>query len=417
LRLPSHAGRAIASATLLSGFLALLYELDRHGLDPSTLRMVPVPARLVVYGLVAAAAFGCALAPAGWRRAILLGAAVIAAPVVFGAWSVVWFGYVAAVIAVARAPVPVVARLGVSLAAWAAVPVARVAWLDGDAQADTILLSIVWAGQLYAALYLVVEREREPPERRSNVLADAFYLLALPRLVVPFFQPISPGQLARSERSGMPARMIWRGAGLAAYAAGVAVFAWTVGPLARRIEVWPFALVVRFCVLYAQATYTIFTAVAMFRLLGFHLPSGFRTPFLSRSFAEFFRRYNYYVRDAVLSLFYFPLLGRLRHSLPPRAATIVSAYVAILMGSFLLHDILVPMATTIEPSSTIGYFLDPVRVAGFVMLWTLIIVPTVGFASRRAAPGSRARTILAIAAFNVVYFALWYAQDVGRGRG
>lgn len=379
--------------------------------------MAPAPGRLVAYGLVAAAAFCCALAPAAWRRAILLGAALIAAPVVLRAWSVVWFGYVAAVIAVARAAIPVVARLGVALAAWAAVPVARVVWLDGSAQAETILLSLVWAGQLYAACYLVVEREREPPEQRSSVVADAFYLLALPRLVVPFFQPISPRRLARCERPQMPVRMIRRGAGLAAYAAGVAVFAWTIGPLARQIELRPVAIAVRFCVLYAHATYTIFLAVAMFRLLGFHLPSGFRTPFLSRSFAEFFRRFNYYVRDAVLSLFYFPLLGRLRHSLPPRAATIVSAYVAIVMGSFLLHDILVPMATTIDPGSTIGYYLDPVRVLGFVTLWTLIIIPTVGFGPRRAAPRSRVRTILAIAAFNLVYFALWYAQDVGRGRG
>jgi hypothetical protein len=123
------------------------------------------------------------------------------------------------------------------------------------------------------------------------------------------------------------------------------------------------------------------------------------------------------VRDAVLSLFYFPLLGHLRHRLPPRAATIVSAYVAIFVGSFLLHDVLVPLAITIDPATAIHYHLDPIRVAAFAVMWTLIIVPTAGIAPRKEPPRSRTRTILGIAAVNLVYFALWYGQVVGRGHG
>jgi hypothetical protein len=414
LRLPSHAGRALVSATLLSAFLALLHELDRRGLDPSLLRMAHTPL-WVVYGLAAAAGFACALAPIAWRRTILLSAALIAAPLVLGAPALALLGYAACVIAIARAPIALLARLAIALVAWLAVPLARNLWLDGDAQADTIVLALVWAGQLYAAFYVIVEREREPPGQRTTALADAFYLLALPRLVVPFFQPISPRQLARSERPDPPAGLLRRAAGLAGYAALSAVLAGVLGDLAPRIEHRPLALVVKFVAFYARATYTIFTAIAVFRLLGFDLPSGFRAPFLSRSFAEFFRRYNYYVRDAVLSLFYFPLLGRLRHGLRPRAATIISAYLAILAGSFLLHDLLIPMATTVQPGFTAVYYLDPVRLAGFVALWTLIIVPTAGIAPRREPPRSRTRTILAIAAFNLVYFALWYVQEVGRG--
>ncbi|HMG56055.1 MAG TPA: hypothetical protein VK601_21300, partial [Kofleriaceae bacterium] len=322
----------------------------------------------------------------------------------------------ACVIAAVRAGIPLAARVAIAVAAWAAIPAARVWWLDGAAQAETILLSIVWAGQLYSALYLAIEREREDPGRRSSVLADAFYLLAPPRLVVPFFQPISPRQLARSERALPSPALLRRAAGLAGYAAAVAVLAWQLGDLARQIEPRPLVFAVRFCRFYAHATYTIFTAVAVFRLLGFHLPSGFRAPFLSRSFAEFFRRFNYYVRDAVLSIFYYPLLGRLRHGRSPRAATIASAYAAIVLGSFLLHDLLVPMATTIEPLSTVRYYLDPVRVAGMLALWTLIIVPTAGIAPRRPPPRSRLRSALQIAAFNAVYLVLWYLQDVGRGR-
>jgi hypothetical protein len=414
LRLPTHAARALVSATVLSLFLALLHELDRRGFGVSVVRMAIAPAWLV-YGLVAAAAFACALAPAARRRAILLAASVTVAPLLLGAWAFVLFGYAALVIAVARASFPVIARVAISAAAWAAVPIARCAWFDGATQADTMLLAVVWAGQLYSAFYLVIEREREEPALRSTVLADAFYLLALPRLVTPFFQPISPRRLARCERPKFPARLVWWGAGLAAYSAGSAALAWTLDDVARQIEPWPVALAVRFCGLYARATYTIFTAVAVFRLLGFFLPSGFRAPFLSRSFAEFFRRYNYYVRGAVLSLFYYPLLGRLRSTMSPRAASIVSAYIAILAGSFLLHDLLIPMSITIEPSSAIGYYVDPVRVAGLVALWTLIVVPTAGLAPRLTPPRRRTLVILSIAAFNVVYFALWYAQEVGRG--
>jgi hypothetical protein len=94
----------------------------------------------------------------------------------------------------------------------------------------------------------------------------------------------------------------------------------------------------------------------------------------------------------------------------------VSAYVAIVVGSFLFHDVLVPVSIAIEPGSTVGYYLDPIRVLGMIALWTLIIVPNAGIAPRRPTPRSRARTMLEIAAFNAVYFVLWYAQEVGRGR-
>jgi hypothetical protein len=404
------------SAALLSGFLALLYALDRYDLEPSLLRLARVPSP-VVYGAVAAAAFGCAVVPPRRRRLVLLAASLVAAPLVLGAWAIAWLGYASIVIAAVRARIPLAARIAIAIAAWAVIPVARIVWLDGAAQADTIALSIVWAGELYSALYLAVEREREPVERRSGVIADAFYLLAPPRLIAPFFQPISPRQLARSERAAPSSVLLWRAAGLAGYAAAVAVVATLLGEALHHVHSRPLVLAIRFVHWYARATQAIFTAIAVFRLLGFHLPSGFRAPFLSRSFAEFFRRFNHYVRDAVLSVFYYPLLGRLRHGRSPRAATILSAYVAIIIGSFALHDLLVPMATTIAPMSSLGYFIDPVRVVAMLGLWTLIIVPTAGIAPRRPVPRSRLRVTLEIAAFNVVYLALWYAQDVGRGLG
>jgi hypothetical protein len=413
---PSRAARTLAPATLLAGFLAGLYGLDRAELVPSVLRTLPGSGQLAVYGAVAAAGFAGALAPITWRRTILLAATLVAAPIALGVWSAALLGHAAWVIAIARAPIPLAARLLAAVAAWLALPIARARWLDGDAQADTLVLAIVWAGQLYAALYLMIEREREPHIHRPTVLADAFYLLAPPRLITPFFQPISPRQLARRQLADPPARAIGRAAWLAGYAAGVAVLAHQLDALTHRVEPWPLALAIWFCAVYARITYTIFIAIAVFRLLGFDLPAGFRTPFLSSSFAEFFRRFNYYVRDAVLSLFYYPLLGRLRRHLSPRVASIVSAYLAILAGSFLFHDLLIPLAITVEPASVMGRALDPIRLAGFVALWTLTIVPTAGLAPRRPPPRSRTRTIAMVLAFNLAYLTIWYAQLVGRGR-
>ena len=399
----------------MSVFLAVLYALDHYGLCPSVVRMAGEREHLFAYIIVAASAVVCAFAPTMWRRDVLLAAGVLIAPLVLGAWSLLVFGYVAFVIGLARAPAPIALRLLAAAIAWLALPVARVYWLGTSAQVETILLSLLWAGQLYAAFYLIIERARDAPAERSSVRADAFYLLAPPRLIVPFFQPISPHLLAAGIRPGMPAPLIKRAAGLAAYGIAVAIAAWSLGWLVEQQAYAPLEIALTFLHVYARLTYTIFLAIALFRLLGFNLRSGFEYPFLSRSFAEFFRRFNYYVRDAVLSLFYYPLLGYLRSRLSPRVATIVSAYVAILVGSFMLHDLLVPVSMTIAPQDPLRYYLDPVRVAGFVLLWTLIIVPTAGIAPKRPPPMSRPRTALAIAAFNVVYFALWYAQHVGRG--
>jgi hypothetical protein len=416
LRLPSHCGRALAATALLAALFAGLFLLDWHHLAPSVLG----DAQLEVYGTVVAASLIAAFVPSAWRRVVFALAAVVCGAFVCGWWGLALAAYAAAVVGIARAPVPIYARLALALACWLVVPVARIRWLGVDAQVDTIILSIIWAGQLYSAFYVIVERERESVETRTSWFSDAFYMTAVPRLAVPFFQPISPMLLARCEKPEMPRRILWRGAGLGAWGLFSAAAAWSLGHAAHRIAkhfvVPQLAIGVEFLEFYARVTYTIFLAVAVFRLLGFNLPSGYRQPFLSQSFAEFFRRFNHYVRDAVLSLFYFPLLGNLRHHARPRVASIASAYIGILIGSFMLHDLLIPMATTIEPLSQVDYFLDLVRVASMVLLWSLIIWPNAGIAPKKPPKMTRARTILAIVAFNVIYFVLWYAARVGRGR-
>ena len=405
---------------MLTALLAALATLEERQLIPSVLGAAHRP----IYAIAAVAAVVAACAPPAWRRFVLVAATAVAAPFALGWWSLALAAYLAAVIAIARAPLPVASKLALALAAWLTVPVLRMWVLDADAQADTIALAMVWAGQLYSAFYLIIERERETPERRSSAAFDVFYLAALPRIVVPYFQPISPSLIAARERARMPWRVVARGAGLGAWGAASAVAAWqlvqTVGtidhPTVHAIvhQRLVFELL-RFIAGYAHVTYTIFLAVAVYRLLGFELPSGFRRPFLSRSFGEFFRSFNHYVRDAVLSLFYFPMLGHLRHHARPRIATIGAAYASIVIGSFLLHDLLVPFAISVDRVGTFAFYLDPVRIGSMLALWTLIIVPNAGIAPRRRPPRTPIRVVVSVIVFNVLYFAIWFAQREGRG--
>jgi hypothetical protein len=412
--------RGLAAAALLTALLAALATLEERQLIPSVLGAAHRP----IYAIAAVAAVVAACAPPAWRRFVLVAATAVAAPFALGWWSLALAAYLAAVIAIARTPLPVASKLALALAAWLTVPVLRMWVLDADAQADTITLAMVWAGQLYSAFYVIVERERATPERRPSAAFDVFYLAALPRIVVPYFQPISPSLIAARERARMPWRVVARGAGLGAWGAASAVAAWQ---LVRTVETIDHPTVhaivhqrfvfelLRFIAGYAHVTYTIFLAVAVYRLLGFELPSGFRRPFLSQSFGEFFRSFNHYVRDAVLSLFYFPMLGHLRHHARPRIATIGAAYASIVIGSFLLHDLLVPLAISVDPVGTFAFYLDPVRIGSMLALWTLIIIPNAGIAPRRRPPRSLIRVVVAVIAFNGLYFAIWFAQWEGRG--
>jgi hypothetical protein len=418
-RLLPRVGRGLAAAALLAALLAALATLQERELVPSMLG----DAHRAIYLVAVVAAVVAACAPPAWRRWVLVAATAVATPFALGWWSLALAAYLAAVISIARAPLLVASKLAIAIAAWLTVPVLRMCVLDADGQADTVVLAIVWAGQLYSAFYVIVEREREAPERRPSVAFDLFYLAAPTRIVVPYFQPISPSLIAARERPRMPWRVVARGAGLGAWGAVSAVAAWQLVRTVETIDDPTVHAIVhqrlvlellRFLAGYAHITYTIFLAIAVYRLLGFELPSGFRRPFLSRSFGEFFRSFNHYVRDAVLSLFYFPMLGYLRHHARPRLATIGAAYTSIVIGSFLLHDLLVPLAVSVEPVGTLAFYLDPVRIACMFALWTLIIIPNAGIAPRRRLPRPLIRVVLSVIVLNVLYFALGLAQREGR---
>jgi hypothetical protein len=403
------------SFVLLAGLLAALVALDRLNLSPSPYRIVPPVIGLLVYAIIALAGLAIALTAPAWRRIILLVAGMIALPIAMGAWALVLVGFAVLTIVLARLrQLPIVVRFVVALAAWLVVPVLRVYEFRNNAelQAQTILLAQLWVGMLYAALYMIVERARALPDEKPTLVDDAFYLLAPPRLVMPFFQPLSPREVVLAERPQFPKRLLWRGAGLAGYALVVAVAAHELDSIGRHVahSIAFAGLLIRFVAHYARAAHAIMLAMAAFRLLGYDVAAGFRYPFLSRTFADFFRRYNHYVRDAVVSLFFMPTLGHLRHKFSRRTASIIAAYTGILIGSLALQDLLIPAGLSLRPFATIHALLRPHRIAGMLIMWSLIVIPNAGLAPRRRAAVPRWRVVLQIALVNAIYFGLWYLQ-------
>jgi len=401
--------RALVGALALAGVLGAMLVLDRTGYLPSVYRSAKVGADLIAAALVVLAAVAAAFAPAR-RRAIHLYAGVAILPIALGPWALAPAGFVVLVIGVARLAWPVLARLVLVIAGWLVVPALRIHHLDGAAQADTILLALLWAGLLYAAFYLVIERARALPGEQSSVLADAHYLLALPRLIAPFFQPIAPSDLSDRERKQMTWQLLRNGVALAAYALALGVGAQLLDRPVRQLEPLPVRLGAEVGLGYARVAHGIFLAIGLFRLLGFGLRPGFHLPYAARSFPDFFRRYNYYVRDAVLSLFYYPFLGHLRLWLPARLAAILAAYLALIIGSLILHDLLVPLSISIEPLETLQQLTGTWRLAGFVILWSLIILPHAGIAPRKEPPRLWWQDALRVIAVDAIIVALWYVH-------
>ena len=398
------------SFALLAALLGALVALDYFRVVPSPYHIEHRGTLLHVYAVIALAGLVSALAPNEARRPILLAAGAIALPLALREWSLLLFGYAAMTIGLARlARVPIVVRFAIALAAWLVVPILRTRVLHVTGQSQTILLAELWVGTLYSAMYLIVERARALPDDKSSVVDDAFYLLAPPRLVMPFFQPISPRDVIAGQRTSYPPRLLWRGAGLAGYAIVCAIAANQLEAYADYLP--PAAdLPIRFLAHYARIAYPIFLGMAAFRLLGYNVASGFRLPFLSRSFADFFRRYNHYVRDAVVSLFFMPFLGHLRTRMSRRNASVLAAYLGIFIGSLALQDLLIPAGITLHPLHTVAILMRPHRIVGMLIMWSLIVIPNAGIAPRKRPPVSKLRAVFQIALVDAIYAGLWYVQ-------
>jgi hypothetical protein len=232
------------------------------------------------------------------------------------------------------------------------------------------------------------------------------YLLALPRFYIGFYQPISPAKFFASEEPGASAKRAWAGLALGAYGAALELLRlkmiFVTGheqgtPLPRGVVQVEWLLPANNA-LYAYIVNAscIFIAVGLFRAFGYNLGSGFRYPLASRSFSEFFRRWNYYIYDAVMSLFFFPLVGRFRRWMPLALAAILGAYLAIFLGSFGLTSVLVPFGIAKDAFATVLRLASPEHVLFYGIYWSAIVLPQLGrlaFKSSDAPPSVKKRVL------------------------
>lgn len=394
---------ALAGAAAMAGLLLALGWLAQRGWRFPIVMTASPGAPQLVYAILVATAVACAVAPITWRRWLLLAGSAVGYPLILGVWVIPLVAYAGFACALARTRLSVLRQVILAILVWCAPPILR-SFVFSVSGGQTLVLAILWASVIYSALFVIVERGRHPGE--ASLLDELFYFFALPRLAEPFFQPIS-GRYLRQRDTARPSwRLIARGLALGAYGLLLVVI---VHALARRVSGLsaPEQLARDFLLFYAIVTNQIFIAVALFRLLGFDLASGYRAPFLSRSFSEFFRRYNHYVRDAVMSLFYYPFLGALRRRLPRRAAVIVSSLGAIFVGSYLLNDFLVPVVTAADTRTGLRKATTPAHMAVLGFYWCLIVIPPVFTLPARADGKPWLPRIAKIAIFNVAFFFIW----------
>lgn len=367
----------------------------------------------IAYGALVVMAVVSQIVAAQRQSAVLgvLGALLV--PAILGPAGLLVVGYAALVIVLSVPRQRLGWRIAAALVSWASLPIAWWTVLPRETGSGPFgPVIIVWAGLAYAAIYVLVEQRRAGPGRFSS-WDHLFYLTALPRLVMPFFQPISPALIKGTTRQ-MDLAGFGRAVGLGLYGAGL-LAATGISRAAPRLHDPALQFVREFLAYYAHAAGHIFVAVAAFRSLGIALPSGFRYPFLSRSFAEFFRSWNHYVRDAVLSLLYFPISGMLRRHLPGRAVGVVAPYLSIFLGVFVLNDLLVPVVTSRDLGPALARAANPVHVSVLLVYWSAIILPRQIW-RRRAPPESGWRRWLATAVFLALYAAIWRLAWGAHGR-
>jgi hypothetical protein len=291
------------------------------------------------------------------------------------------FAFAAAVIALSRSRLPVALRVAGVCILWCAAIVPKF-FLERARVMEHLPLYVYWTGIPFSALYLVVERARGVL-KDATWKDDALYLLALPRFVSPFIQAIPASTFLRSQAPSPASdpKLALRGAGLLCYG----VVLWVVMAKVPYIPPAPPGVPAHLApemrgfhnivFVYAVNASAIFCAVGLFRLMGFDLPSGFRWPLLSQSFADFYRRFNHYVYETVKSLFMFPLIGRLRTFLPPVLAALTAAYLSIFAGSYCFSVLLVPLALDPSPQNVLRNAFQPKQLLLFFVMWSLIILP------------------------------------------
>jgi len=336
-------------------------------------------ATLQALGILACAAVALPWVSAPRRVWLSLAASVAMGALVAGWLIVVPVAFALLAVEVARRAGGVAWKLLVLLGVWLLLIVLRwaaPAWLRLQFGA----WGLYWTCIPPAVIYLVVERSRGQLRDVSRA-HEWEYLLALPRFLLPFLQPIGARAFISSRKTSQTPRLALRAFGLSLYAAaGLWVLKATHFAVKSPSDDFSLVLhgpqILANCVLvYAVNASYIFCAVAMFRVLGHDLGSGFRFPFLADSVGDFYRRWNYYFYEYVSSIFYVPLVSWLRRRFPLGLAYILAGYPSILLGVWAVDNVTFQLAVSRGPGSAIEQMTNGRELAGYAAIWTLIIVP------------------------------------------
>jgi hypothetical protein len=225
---------------------------------------------------------------------------------------------------------------------------------------------------------LVVERARGMLDD-VDPLQEWLYLLGAPRVVVPFLQPVGAARLIRSRREEASYRLPLTALGLALLGiAGCAALRYTGyhvkgGFADLSLRAHGPTIAENVVHLYAVNATAIFVVVPMYRLLGYDLGSGFRFPFLATSFAEFYRRWNYYYFEYVSTIFYQPLVSWLRRRLPLKAAYVLAGYPSFLLGAWALDKIFLQLPASRSLAEVFSVARNWQELGLYFAVWTLVI--------------------------------------------
>ncbi len=339
--------RLAAHLLLLGGLLAAAVALDMAGYLNVAGGLEPLGARqfAIVSGLFFAAACLGSLFPAA-RLRILLAFSLAQIVFLFGPLQVagalvVWIAFYGVVHARAS--------WGLKLPLLAGLYVTTIL-LGASSRASTafeILLVVFYASNFILRLPLYVY---EAVFKRSQLEGAGLagfltYLIALP-LSSLNVAPVGFAVLHRGYSSELRPELMRRG--LARMAHGLLYL--VVGRILAKSGLFPSVSVIAaysgemdvvsalaschviLLSLFLSTAGYIHTAVGMLYVLGFDIPPGMRMPYRSTNVLEFWRRWNIYWRDCLMTLAYYPLAMPLRRR--PVLAAAVAGMATFLFGGF-----------------------------------------------------------------------------------
>jgi hypothetical protein len=362
---PARYALYVAAAAALHG---VVYYLQRNGLRiPAPPGETWIPHASMLVGMVAVRLFARHARPVA-----MVVAAVTTLAIARPSWAAALGAFLAVTWGIARLPLGPLARVGLVLLANAALPAARTllgpsiaAWLAPGVA--TVLLPVL----LLRSLLYQVEVSRLLLHERS-FLCYLGSFATIPLAGGTYLQPITYRRFIGEYGAADAERTLRAGVGLLAlgvlylWLRPTAVTPWSgavlqgLGQAAVRDALGPaleaagrgpvaLALVGVQVERYLTIAGLLFYLVGNLRLLGFNLASGYRYPFISRSFVDLWQRTNFYLRECQLVLYYVPVAKLLRRRVGRRVTAGVAATAAIaghLAVAIVLNNLIVSGSTS-----------------------------------------------------------------------